>query len=104
MTSHSTLFTFLSAGIVNFFVPSGGGQWAVQAPIVLPATVEMGLDPAVSCMAIAGAMLGQTFFSHSGLCQLLVSQVLAQEISWDSVLLTLSYQVSSFVQYSLLLV
>ena len=23
------LFTFLSAGIVNFFVPSGGGQWAV---------------------------------------------------------------------------
>ena len=47
------LFTFLSAGIVNFFVPSGGGQWAVQAPIVLPATVKMGLDPAVSCMAIA---------------------------------------------------
>ena len=47
------LFTFLSAGIVNFFVPSGGGQWAVQAPIVLPATVKMGLDPAISCMAIA---------------------------------------------------
>ena len=46
---------------------------------------------------LPGAMLGQTFFSHSGLCQLLVSQVLAQEISWDSVLLTLSYQVSSFV-------
>lgn len=31
------VFTFLSAGIVNFFVPSGGGQWAVQAPIVMPA-------------------------------------------------------------------
>ncbi|MEM7646921.1 MAG: TIGR00366 family protein, partial [Pseudomonadota bacterium] len=28
-------FTFLSAGVVNFFVPSGGGQWAVQAPVVL---------------------------------------------------------------------
>ncbi len=27
------LFTFLSAGLVNFFIPSGGGQWAVQAPI-----------------------------------------------------------------------
>ena len=25
------LYTFLSAGIVNFFVHSGGGQWAVQA-------------------------------------------------------------------------
>src|SRR5699024_4607032 len=23
------LFSFISAGIVNFFVPSGGGQWAV---------------------------------------------------------------------------
>src|SRR5699024_1870625 len=30
------LFTFISAGIVNFFVPSGGGQWAVQGPIMIP--------------------------------------------------------------------
>ena len=36
------MLTFLSAGIVNFFVPSGGGQWAVQAPIVMPAATEMG--------------------------------------------------------------
>jgi short-chain fatty acids transporter len=46
-------FTFLSAGIVNFFVPSGGGQWAVQAPIVMPAGKELGLSPAISGMAIA---------------------------------------------------
>ena len=25
---------YLAAGIVNFFVPSGGGQWAVQGPIL----------------------------------------------------------------------
>ncbi len=30
------IFVWLSAGIVNFFVPSGGGQWAVQGPIVMP--------------------------------------------------------------------
>ena len=47
------LFTFLSAGIVNFFVPSGGGQWAVQAPIVMPAGLQLGVDPAVSAMGIA---------------------------------------------------
>ena len=47
------LFTFLSAGIVNFFVPSGGGQWAVQAPIVMPAGNSIGVSPAVSAMAIA---------------------------------------------------
>ena len=47
------LWTFLSAGIVNFFVPSGGAQWAVQGPIMMPAGVELGVKPAVTAMAIA---------------------------------------------------
>ncbi len=47
------LFTFLSAGIVNFFVPSGGGQWAVQAPIMMPAGLALGVPAAKTAMAIA---------------------------------------------------
>ncbi len=47
------LFTFLSAGIVNFFVPSGGGQWAVQAPIMMPAGQALGVSPSLTAMAIA---------------------------------------------------
>ncbi len=47
------LFTFWSAGIVNFFVPSGGGQWSVQGPIVMPAAVELGVSPGVASMSIA---------------------------------------------------
>lgn len=47
------LFSFWSAGLVNFFVPSGGGQWAVQAPIVMPAGLEIGVSAAKSAMAIA---------------------------------------------------
>jgi short-chain fatty acids transporter len=47
------VFSFLSAGIVNFFVPSGGGQWAVQAPIMMPASIELGVEPAKTAMAIA---------------------------------------------------
>jgi short-chain fatty acids transporter len=31
------LATFLSAGVVNLFVPSGGGQWGVQGPVVVAA-------------------------------------------------------------------
>src|SRR5690606_27178737 len=31
------LWTFLSGGLVNFFLPSGGGQWVVQGPIMLKA-------------------------------------------------------------------
>ncbi|WP_104721790.1 TIGR00366 family protein [Helicobacter mesocricetorum] len=46
-------FSFLSAGIVNIFVPSGGGQWAVQAPIMLSAGATLGVKPEVVAMAIA---------------------------------------------------
>ena len=44
---------YLAAGIVNFFVPSGGGQWAVQGPIMMPAGLQLGVTPAVTAMGIA---------------------------------------------------
>ena len=47
------VWTFLSAGVVNFFVPSGGGQWGVQGPIVMPAGAELLVEPGRSAMAIA---------------------------------------------------
>jgi len=46
-------FTYISAAIVNFFVPSGGGQWALQAPIILPAAKELGISLSDASMAIA---------------------------------------------------
>ena len=46
-------FTFISAGIVNFLVPSGGGQWAVQSPIVMQAAQEIGVPQSLAAMAIA---------------------------------------------------
>jgi len=47
------LWSFLSAGIVNFFVPSGGSQWAVQGPIMTEAAKQMGVDVARISMAVA---------------------------------------------------
>jgi short-chain fatty acids transporter len=47
------LLTFFSAGIVNVFVPSGGGQWMVQGPIVLETAINMGLSIPKSIMALA---------------------------------------------------
>ena len=52
-TTTFPMFTFLSAGIVNFFVPSGGGQWGVQGPIVMPAAAALGVEPGRAAMAIA---------------------------------------------------
>lgn len=47
------LFTFWAAGLVNIFVPSGGGQWAVQGPIMIQAAQELGADLAKVAMAVA---------------------------------------------------
>ncbi|WP_096156283.1 MULTISPECIES: short-chain fatty acid transporter [Bacillus] len=46
-------FAFLSAGIVNFFVPSGGGQWAVQAPVMLEAAKAMDVSIAKTALAVS---------------------------------------------------
>ena len=47
------LWTVLSAGIVNVFVPSGGGQWAVQGPLLIRAALDLGvpLDRTILAMA-----------------------------------------------------
>ncbi len=47
------LFTFFAGGIINMFVPSGGGQWVVQGPINIPAGIALGVDPAKVAMGIA---------------------------------------------------
>ena len=47
-----TIFTFLSGALVNMFVPSAGGQWGVQAPIMFPAGQALGVDPAMTTVAL----------------------------------------------------
>ena len=47
------MLSFLAAGVVNFFVPSGGGQWAVQGPIMMPAGAAFNIDAGRTAMAIA---------------------------------------------------
>ena len=52
------VLSFLSAGLVNFFIPSGGGQWAVQAPVMIEAVNQINamgghVEQAKMAMAIA---------------------------------------------------
>ena len=47
------LLTFLCAAVLNLFVPSGGGHWAVQAPVMFTAGANLGVDPGLTGMAIA---------------------------------------------------
>lgn len=46
------VFTYWTAGLVNILAPSGGGQWALQGPLQVPAGMELGADPAVIAMAV----------------------------------------------------
>lgn len=47
------IFTFFSAGLVNIFVPSGGGQWAIQGPIVVESALKLGVPLPKAIMALA---------------------------------------------------
>ncbi|NYT84621.1 short-chain fatty acid transporter [Pollutimonas harenae] len=58
MTSFATaeslpFWAFMSAGIVNIFIPSGGGQWAVQSPVVIATAQALGADMPRVAMAVA---------------------------------------------------
>ena len=47
------LLTFLCAALLNMFVPSGGGHWAIQAPIMFSAGANLGVDHGLTGIAIA---------------------------------------------------
>ncbi|HEY9185861.1 MAG TPA: TIGR00366 family protein [Salegentibacter sp.] len=47
------VYSFFSAGLVNIFVPSGGGQWAVQGPVVLESALKLGVPLNKAVMALA---------------------------------------------------
>jgi len=47
------LLSFVSAGVVNLFVPSGGGQWGIQGPVALETGLAAGVEPGRMIMAVA---------------------------------------------------
>ncbi|MGY8901860.1 MAG: TIGR00366 family protein, partial [Flavobacteriales bacterium] len=55
VTSSGTLplAIFGSSGLLNIFVPSGGGQWAVQGPLVIESCHAMGISLEKGIMAMA---------------------------------------------------
>ena len=76
-----TLTTFFSAAVVNIFVPSGGGQWAIQGPIAVRAALDAGLDPARMVMAVAyGDQLTNMLQPFWALPLLAITRVAARDI------------------------
>ena len=46
-------YSFISGGLVNMFIPSGGGQWAVQGPVMIEAAENLNVEPYVVVLGVA---------------------------------------------------
>ena len=47
------LFMYWVAGILNYFVPSGGSEWIMMSPIIIPAGHALGVSPATVTLTYA---------------------------------------------------
>ncbi len=89
-------FSMLSAALINFAVPSAGGQWAVQGPIVVEAVQHLGLPDHVAVMTV---MMGDQITNMAqpfwllpilGITGLKVGQVLGYTIILMLLLMTIN--------------
>lgn len=53
IASTLSFWAFISSGIVNMFVPSGGGQWVIQGPVFIAAAENLNVNPSVIVMGVA---------------------------------------------------
>ena len=95
------VFTFISAGILNIFVPSGGGQWAVQGPIMIEVMQQLDGDLSKTILAFcygdqwtnllqpfwALALLGITGLRASQIMGYCLTVMLAGIIAFGTILL-----------------
>lgn len=84
------LITFFSAAVVNVFVPSGGGQWALQGPLIVSAAMEMNVPLGKSILAMAyGDQLTNMLQPFWALPLLGITRLKAREIAPYTLLMML---------------
>lgn len=75
------LLSYLSAAVVNLFVPSGGGQWAIQGPIAIEAGRAAGVPLEKMVMSVAyGDQLTNMLQPFWALPLLAITRVRARDI------------------------
>ena len=52
MTVPLPLWSFVSGGLINIFVPSGSGQWLVQGPVMMEAARQIGASIPAAALAV----------------------------------------------------
>ncbi|MFP1644781.1 short-chain fatty acid transporter [Pontitalea aquivivens] len=46
------IWSFISSGLINIFVPSGGGQWVIQGPVMMEAAAQLGASVPATAIAV----------------------------------------------------
>ena len=47
------IYTYFSAALMNIFIPSGGGQWAIQGELAIRAGAIYGIDSGKMLLSVA---------------------------------------------------
>jgi short-chain fatty acids transporter len=75
------LITYWYAGLLNYLIPSGGSEWAVTAPYLLPAAKELGVPAYKTVVAYAwGDMMTDMIQPFWAIAMLAVAKLEFREI------------------------
>ena len=93
------ILNLISSGFLNVLVPSGGGQWIVQGPIIVEASINNGVPIAKSVMAMSyGDQLTNMMQPFWALPLLGITGLKAKEIlPYSLFLMLLGFVVFSFM-------
>lgn len=85
------IITLFTSGFINIFVPSGGGQWAIQAPLLIEASQALNIPLGKSIMSLAyGDQLTNMLQPFWALPLLGITKLKAREILPYTVILMLT--------------
>jgi len=96
------LVTFWYAGLLNYLIPSGGSEWAVTAPYLLPAAKELGVAAHKTVVAYAwGDMMTDMIQPFWAIAMLAVAKLEFREIMGWLLLVFFVYFVITSVAFLL---
>ncbi|MBN2032523.1 MAG: short-chain fatty acid transporter [Deltaproteobacteria bacterium] len=100
------LVTYWYAGLLNYLIPSGGSEWAVTAPYLLPAAKELGVEAYKTVVAYAwGDMMTDMIQPFWAIAMLAVAKLEFREIMGWLLLVFFVYLIitsAAFLLYPLL--
>jgi short-chain fatty acids transporter len=102
-TSTFLMFAYWYGGLLNYLVPSGGGEWLMTAPYLLPAGKELGLPAYKTVIAYAwGDMMTDMIQPFWAIAMLAVAKLNFRDIMGYLMVIFLVYFVITSIAFLIL--